>query len=285
MGLFDKVKSFAQNLVGESTSAKIATTANKALTVLTSPIQSTVNFKKAQAETRDKSATRLALEGALNTLTVVAPLTSGGRTAIGSVATKLAPKTPVGLIATGVTGIIGGNILTSSPKARESVINAPSELASVGKGIGEFVEDPTLQNATKVVKENPITSALLALGITTLVGSKITGTVATLANTSALNESTKVAKEEKKKQKTEGLSEGVVGTSTAPVINYYITSPPVTETVAPLAEQPKAKPKKRKKKSIKRRKPKKKHGRKSKRRKVLHSKRRKSTRKRRKRSK
>ncbi|MEK9171054.1 MAG: hypothetical protein AAB789_01950, partial [Patescibacteria group bacterium] len=147
MGLFDKVKSFAQNLVGAKASSAISSTANKILTVITHPVASAVNFKKAQEKTSKESTVSLVGHGIINTLAVVAPFTSAGKTAVASIASSLVPKTALGTGTALIGGIVGANILTSSPTARESLVSAPSGLANLGQNIGKVIESPTIDNA------------------------------------------------------------------------------------------------------------------------------------------
>lgn len=122
---------FAQglrNLVGEKTSAKIASGANKALTVLTSPIQSLTNFKKAEQETSKKSALKLVAEGAENTLAVLLPFSPAGKAGIAKTATK-AISTPKGIITTtAVAGGLTGALSTKTGRELVASVPTPSDI-------------------------------------------------------------------------------------------------------------------------------------------------------------
>lgn len=70
-------------------------------------------------------------------------------------------------IAAGAT--IAGSALYTSEKAREkaaeAVLSAPSSLVNVGKNVGEFIEDPSLQKAKDIITENPLIVGGVAAGV------------------------------------------------------------------------------------------------------------------------
>lgn len=154
----------ARQLVGEKTSKKIADTANKALTILTSPIQSISNFEKAQKQTSEKSALRLLAEGAEVALTATTPFTSAGKKVVakvGAAAFKTIPR------AVATTTALGAAI--ASPTIREAAANIVSPVENIARGekIGQFVESlPTNIKDTvgKVAATAPILGGVAALG-------------------------------------------------------------------------------------------------------------------------
>jgi hypothetical protein len=89
-------------------------------------------------------------------------------------------------------GIVGGNVLITSGKAREAVINTPTALANFGQNIGTFSDNPSFDTAKNIVKENPIISGIVATGAVLAAGvgiGSLANTLATSANTRAINAS------------------------------------------------------------------------------------------------
>lgn len=123
MGILSSLQNLVSSKVSESTRAKVYSASNTALTVLTSPIASIKNFAKAKQETETKSAAKLVAEGVENTLLVVAPFTSAGKSLLVKAAAKsvssVKAATTTFLAAAGLTGAVatktGRSILTSLP--------------------------------------------------------------------------------------------------------------------------------------------------------------------------
>jgi hypothetical protein len=87
--------------------------------------------------------------------------------------------------------VVGANILVSSPKARQTVMETPSSLANVGKNVGGYIENPSVENASKIFKENPaIVGGLGLIGIS-LAGYKAASALSGALQTSAINKNTK----------------------------------------------------------------------------------------------
>lgn len=83
--------------------------------------------------------------------------------------------------------------VASSSKLQKGIINAPSSLAQFGGNLGSLAEDPTLENLTRVAKDNPVLTA--AAGVTGLlaVGTAVRGVagiIATTMNTNAVKANT-----------------------------------------------------------------------------------------------
>jgi len=258
---FDSVKSFAQNLVGAEKSAKIASGANKALTVITSPIQSITNFKKAEAATAEKSTLRLLGEGIANTLAVVTPFTAAGKAAVVSVAKSLVPTTAKGALTAAVAVPVATGVLTSSPKARESLVDAPGGLVNLGTNIGKIVENPSVATVKETFTENPVLATGIAVATVGGVALAASPIIASVANTRAINESTEATQEAYRILPTSDPQRIVI--EQMPTIVSPAPSPAV---VAPLGEAPAVTPKKvtKKKKKAKKKPAKKKKTRRSK---------------------
>lgn len=109
--------------------------------------------------------------GAAGTLTKV------GAAAATSIARSLIPTTAKQAVVTGTTAIVGYGVLSETKKPLEAVAKAPSALVNFGKDVGKFVEDPTLLNAEKILKENKGVSVALATGGLILGGTALAKTL------------------------------------------------------------------------------------------------------------
>lgn len=109
---------------------------------------------------------------------------------------KAALKHPVKTAEIAVVGYVAANVLKSSPTAREKIVegakNLPSSLANVGGNIGEFIENPSLEQAKETFKENPVLVGGGAAALAIVAGKGIAGTAATILNTQATRQNTLV---------------------------------------------------------------------------------------------
>lgn len=147
MGLFDSLKSIV------SKSPVVALTSS-----IISGLKGEKEKQKAQVATTIKSS--VALVAGVATLG-----TSAGRAAVSTVAKALVPKTTKGVVTAAIAAPVAVGVLTSSPKARETVVSAPSSLTSFGSSLGGFIEEPTVSKAKEVVMDNPLASGLVGAGI------------------------------------------------------------------------------------------------------------------------
>jgi len=173
-----KIGTKIRESVSPTTAAKISDVANKALTILTSPIQSISNFQKAQEQTSQKSAARLIGEGIETTLIATAPFSSAGKTAlakVGAAATKTVPRTILTATAVGAA--------VASPTVRETAASLLSPVENIARGaaIGEKIEelsDPQKEGASKLLTGLAIGAGGVALaGGAALLLPKITDKV------------------------------------------------------------------------------------------------------------
>lgn len=113
-------------------------------------------------------------------------LATGVTSTITSLAKSLVPKSALGKVAAIAAVPIAAPVLISSPKAREKLVNSPSELAQFGTDLGKLAEEPSTENLKNLVKESPIitTGILTTLGI---VGAK---TILPALQTKAVKEQT-----------------------------------------------------------------------------------------------
>jgi hypothetical protein len=176
MGIFSSIKQTAQKLVdkvvlkvGESKAQKFVDVGNKVLTVITSPIQSISNFKKAEEQTAKKSTGRLIAETLETTITTglvaVAPFTSAGKTALAKVGSVAFGSIPKFAVSTTVLGAVA-----SSPTVRETVAStlSPVNLFTTGQKIGNVIEG--LPETSKEGASKLATGIALGLGGVALVG-------------------------------------------------------------------------------------------------------------------
>jgi len=81
-----------------------------------------------------------------------------------TVAKALIPSTAKGKIATAIAVPVAAGVLTKTTKPIESISKVPSQLTAFGADVGTFIDNPTLLNAEKILKENPGVSVALGTG-------------------------------------------------------------------------------------------------------------------------
>lgn len=125
---------------------------------------------------------------------VVAPTTTVN--AIKEVAKGAVSSFVAAPVATKAAVVIAAPIATSavlqSPKLQKAIVNAPKSLANVGSNVGNLIENPSIENAKKLVTENPIIAGGAALAGIAAVG----GGLGLAANTVAMMGNTKAMKNE-----------------------------------------------------------------------------------------
>lgn len=106
-------------------------------------------------------------------------------------AKSLIPKSPIGKIALGTTGLLAGGAFIAQPKLVSSaVVKTPSSIVNVGGNVANLISDPSIKNATNIFTENPIVASGLAVAGLVATGALTGGVVSTLLNTSAIKENT-----------------------------------------------------------------------------------------------
>lgn len=142
---------------------------------------------------------KTALETVANHPYLAAGVVAGGITAVAQPAAAAAvvksaiPATTKGKVAAAVIAPVAIGALTTSEKAREGVLNAPSSLANFGANVGKVIESPSLATIKETFKENPVIATAATLGAAAVVGGGIglaANTVATALNTRATNANT-----------------------------------------------------------------------------------------------
>jgi len=139
----------------------------------------------------------------------VAPAAAGAaaKAGIQSLAKSYAASSLTTKVVVAAAVPIVGSAVLQSPKLQKGLINAPSSLANFGTNVGEFAENPSIEKAKDVFKENPIIAGGIAAAAAATIGGGIglaANTLATFSNTRAtkantsessspLNESPKLA--------------------------------------------------------------------------------------------
>jgi len=162
----------------------------KDMTIVSSAKNPTVN--KVLTTVANKPAQAALVPAAAAAPAAAASLVKSGASAAGSAFAKASTGTKVATVLVAPTAV---GILSSSKKARESISNYPSAASNFGRNVGGFIDQPSVESAKKVFRENPgITSAALAGGAfiagKTAIGaaSAIATNTAVRANTSALEQ-------------------------------------------------------------------------------------------------
>jgi hypothetical protein len=89
---------------------------------------------------------------------------------------NLIPTTGKGKLIGGTTLLVGGGILTQTQKPLTTLSTIPSKLTAFGADVGTFIDQPTLLNAEKILKENPGVSIALGAGaVAAGAGALVTG--------------------------------------------------------------------------------------------------------------
>jgi len=174
---------------------------NKLLSNIVTPLPNLVKSMTPSNNILNKVSSYVSSNPVKSATTIVATgltaSSSVGKSILSNVGTRFAKSsllTQGGVIA---GGIVATNVLTSSSKAREELVNAPSSLANFGSNLGGVIENPSIENAKKLFMENPLisTTAVAVGGLA--VGKAVLGIGSTIANTMALNENTKATTDNK----------------------------------------------------------------------------------------
>ena len=156
-----------------------------------STLKASITGKGVQANTPSKTVNKVLSAAASNPFTTAAVVTP--------INTLSAAKAGFSALSTGGKVIAVGaaipvtSFLVSNPSAVGNIAEAPRGLSNIGSNIGEFVKEPTIENAKDIFKENPLIAGGIAgaaaLGIgagAVAIGSNLLNTAATRANTAAI---------------------------------------------------------------------------------------------------
>lgn len=155
-------------------------------TVVSHPIKSiqaaidpNIKFKDVVASTVAEPKGQQIVEAITTGLTVgsvlgatKAVVTKGVTTA----AKALIPSTTKGKVIAAVAAPVAVGVLSETKKPVSAISKAPGALAAFGADVGTFIDDPTLRNAEKILKENPgVTLALGAGAVAAGAGAVVSG--------------------------------------------------------------------------------------------------------------
>jgi hypothetical protein len=95
---------------------------------------------------------------------------------VATAAKALIPATTKGKVTAAVAVPVAAGVLTKTSKPIESIAKVPAQLTAFGADVGSFIDDPTLKNAEKILKENPGVSLAIGAGAVALgAGSIVSG--------------------------------------------------------------------------------------------------------------
>lgn len=155
--------------------------------------------QKVQANT-SSAGLNAGLEAFANHPYVTAGVIAGGVTAVNNpskalaLAKSLIPKSVTGKIAAAAAVPIVAGVVASNPIASfNAVAQAPSSFANFGYNVGDFAQNPSVEGAKKIFRENPIVAGIVGtLGVIGVGGGLglAANTIATLINSKATRQNT-----------------------------------------------------------------------------------------------
>lgn len=170
-------------------------------TIVSHPIKSIqaainpdIKFKDVVSETIKEPKGQQIVEVLSTALTVGSIYGAGKAIAtkgITTAAKALIPSTTKGKIVAGGTTLLGAGILAETKKPIQAVSTLPSNIGNFGSNVGKLIDNPTLLQAEKTLKENPLISSIV-LG----TGAAIVGKGATSAFGAVSSYQTKKAVDE-----------------------------------------------------------------------------------------
>jgi hypothetical protein len=107
----------------------------------------------------------------------------------GTISTAAAPivsKVTAAAVAKPLTAaavVVGGLVVAKSSKAKEAIVNAPSNVAN-------FVDNPSAKTGAQIYKDNPVLAGAITAGTAIVVGAGLTGVVSSAINTAAVRANT-----------------------------------------------------------------------------------------------
>jgi len=108
-----------------------------------------------------------------------------------TVAKSLIPKSSIGKIATvAAVPVVAGAVIKQPDKVILAAISTPSALANFGGNVATLIVDPSIDNAKKVIKENPIITTAVGAAAVAAVGIGTANVLSNIANTQAIKENT-----------------------------------------------------------------------------------------------
>lgn len=202
-------------------------------------------MKSFQTASKTENITKTVVNTGLAAAATVAAATVAGSIAAGTVVTDLsaafkaigsaAVANPKTAIAATVAAPVVISAVASSPKLQSSIVNAPTSLTNFGSNIGQLINEPSVEKAKELVKENPLLAAGTAAAGVSAVGLGTAGIVSSVLNTQSIREQTETIKETSKSLPAASTSlETPKTTPSAAVATPTAPQTPITPETKPL---------------------------------------------------
>lgn len=150
---------------------------------------------------------------------------------LGATAAAVVPKTIGGKAAAAVAAPIIVGAVVREPKATaKAAISAPKSLANVGGNIATAAANPSKENVTNIIKENPKTTAALAVGGLVAAGAAASGAVGAYLTHSEMKAQT-AAFERQAVAAESALKGGTIPTTTAAAVTQNMPLTAATKSV------------------------------------------------------
>lgn len=223
MGLLSKI--------GLAVPVTIGNVITKGLSKITGKEYGTTTIKEA-SETTFGKVLGTAITGTAAALAGTAISASSTATAA---VIKLIPATTKGKVIAAVAAPVAIGAITEKPKeTTKAIISLPSNLANVGANIADLATNPSLSNATDLIKENPVIvgGAIAATGVA--AAAVLSNTIQGSLTRSQIAEQTEVFQEQADIMK-QGLTGNV---STLPTTTNQVQTIPATTGTSSAATAP-----------------------------------------------
>jgi hypothetical protein len=231
MGLLTKI--------GLAVPVTIGNLITKGISAITGKQYGTTTIKEASETTFGKvlgtaiSATAIAATGGY------LATTPSAAASVATAAKSLIPTTTKGKLIGTAAALITVPAVIKSPKLQEAIINTPSSLVNFGSNVGYVIENPTIENAKNIFKENPLIAGGIAAATVAVAGiglGSAASIAASLASRSATKENTAAILEtsQPQLQTLEQPTQNIISSSEKPVGNDLLGVPiasPQTTTI------------------------------------------------------
>ena len=129
-----------------------------------------------------------AKQTAIYAATTVAAGSSAVRGAVVSAAKAIIPTTTKGKIIAAATIPIAAKVVYNKPS---TIVEAPAKVLNFQSNVADLITNPSLDNLTKTVKENPLISTAVGAGGILAIGGGTAGVISSVLSTKATKENTR----------------------------------------------------------------------------------------------
>lgn len=157
-----------------------------------STLLSAITGKGVIADTGNQTANKILSTAASNPFTTagIAAVAVSPTSAANLLKSGFGALSPTGkIVAVAATPVVIGAV-ASNPSLIGKTARAPKELSQFGSDVGGFVKNPSIESAKNIIKGSPLISTGIAAAGIAAIGPGLANTIATAANTRALNRST-----------------------------------------------------------------------------------------------